>query len=179
MNEDTLIQAARRLSTDISPERDLWPAISKAIATPVPVRTVPLLAQAAAVVLLVSASSTVTYMTMKDRNQGPVVASPEMLFEQASFANRYTLGPGFQAARDALLADLDFELQRLSPASRQDIETNRGFIQRAIVDINKALEDQPENLFLQEQLLRAYREELLLLRRVGGLTRNIMMRNDI
>jgi hypothetical protein len=32
---------------------------------------------------------------------------------------------------------------------------------------------------LQQKLLGAYREELTLLRRVGGLTRNVMMRNDI
>jgi len=52
-------------------------------------------------------------------------------------------------------------------------------IHEAIAEMNNVLEQEPDNALLQEQLLRAYREELGLLRRVSGLTRNIMMRNDI
>ncbi|MCH8943483.1 MAG: hypothetical protein IH910_01715, partial [Proteobacteria bacterium] len=37
-NEDKLIAAARKLSTDISPGRDLWPGMAEAIAKPVPRR---------------------------------------------------------------------------------------------------------------------------------------------
>lgn len=139
-----------------------------------------MLAQAAAVVLLIGASSTVTYMmTAKDDTAGPVIASPNMIFEQASFGNRYNLGPGFQDARNSLLAELEFELQRLSPESQHDIDINLKLIHDAIFDINNALEEDPENLLLQQRLLRTYREELALLRRVTGITRNVMMRNDI
>jgi hypothetical protein len=53
------------------------------------------------------------------------------------------------------------------------------FIEQAIFEINAALEIDPENILLQDRLLNTYREELTLLRRVGGLTRNVMMRNDI
>jgi len=179
MNDDKLMQAATQLSTEISPDRDLWPEIAEAIERPAPRRWTPMLAQAAAVVLLVGASSTVTYMTMKDSNPTTVVASPDMIFEQASFGNRYHLGPGFQDARNALVADLDFELQRLSPEARENIETNLTLIHSAINEINNALEEEPENTLLQERLLRTYREELALLRRVSGLSRNVMMRNDI
>jgi len=179
MNDDKLMKAAGQLSTEISPERDLWAGISEAIEKPAPRRWTPMLAQAAAIVLLVGASSAVTYVTMKDGGQGTVIASPEMIFEQASFANRYSLGPGFQDARNALVAELDVELERLPAESRQDIETNLKLIRDAIFNINIALEEDPENLFLQERLLRTYREELMLLRRVGGLSRNVMLRNDI
>ena len=48
-----------------------------------------------------------------------------------------------------------------------------------IVEINKALAEDPENILLQGRLLRMYREELAILRRVSGLSRNVMMRNDI
>ncbi len=180
MNDDTLMKVAGQLSTEISPERDLWPDIAAVIKKPAPRRWTLILAQAAAVVLLIGASSTVTYMvTTKDSGPGPVIASPDMVFEQASFGNRYNLGPGFQDARNSLVAELDFELQRLSPESRQDIETNLRLIHTAIFDMNSALEKDPENLLLQERLLRTYREELALLRKVSGLTRNVMMRNDI
>ena len=180
MNDDKLMKAAGQLSTEISPERDLWPDIAAEIEKPARRRWTPILAQAAAVVLLIGASSTVTYMvTSKDGGSGPVIASPDMVFEQASFGNRYSLGPGFQDARNSLVAELDFELQRLSPESQEDIAINLKLIHDAIFDMNNALEENPENLLLQERLLRTYREELALLRKVSGLTRNIMMRNDI
>jgi hypothetical protein len=179
MNDDKLMKAAGQLSTQISPERDLWPGIAEAIATPAPKRWSPLFAQAAAVVLLVGGSSAVTYMTMKDNISPTVIASPDMIFEQASFGNRYYLGPGFQDARNTLVADLEVELERLSPETRTDIATNLTLIHNAIVEINVALEKEPENILLQERLLNTYREELALLRRVSSLTRNVMLRNDI
>jgi hypothetical protein len=179
MNDDKLMKAAGQLSTEISPERDLWPGIAEAIEKPAPTRWSPMFAQAAAVVLLVGASSGVTYMTMKDRVSPTVIASPDMVFEQASFGNRYYLGPGFQDARNTLVADLEVELERLSPDAREDIKTNLTLIHSAINEINVALEDDPENILLQERLLNTYHEELALLRRVSSLTRNIMMRNDI
>ena len=179
MNDDKLMQAAGQLSTQISPERELWPGIAEAIEKPAPKRWSPLFAQAAAVVLLVGASSAVTYMTMKNSVSPPVITTPGMVFEQASFGNRYNLGPGFQDARNALVADLDVELERLSPAARENIEVNITLIHSAINDMNVALEEDPENILLQGRLLRTYREELALLRRVRGLTRNVMLRNDI
>jgi len=179
MNDDKLMEAAGQLSTEISPGRDLWPGIAEAIAAPAPRRWTPMFAQAAAVVLLVGASSAVTYMTMKDTISPTVIASPDMIFEQASFGNRYYLGPGFQDARNTLVADLEVELERLSPDTRKDIATNLTLIHNAIAEINAALEKEPENILLQERLLNTYREELGLLRRVSSLTRNVMLRNDI
>lgn len=178
-NDDRLLEAARRLGTDISPQRDLWPGIAAAISEPRRSRRVPLLAQAAAVVLLVGASSSITYLLVGGQQQPVARVAPELLFEQASFGGRYSLGPGFQDARSALIAELEVELEHLSPEARADIEDNLDVIQSAIVEINAALERDPDSTLLQQQLLNAYREELTLLRRVGGLTRTIMARNDI
>jgi hypothetical protein len=179
MNDDELMRAAGQLRKSVSPERDLWPGISDAIQRPARRRWTPMLAQAAAIVLLVGASSGVTYMTMKESRPVPTVSTPDMIFEQASFGNRYYLGPGFQDARNLLVADLEVELERLSPESRATIETNLTLLHSAINEMNSALEADPENTLLQDRLLRAYREELALLRRVGELTRNVMLRNDI
>ena len=177
--DNNLDRAARQLATEISPDRDLWPGIAEAIERPQRSRWTPMFAQAAAIVLLVGASSAVTYLAVKD-DKGPVMAvAPELVFEQASFGNNYNLGPGFQDARNSLRDELDVELANLSPAARGDIKANLDLIHNAIVEINAALEQEPDNVLLQQKLLRAYREELSLLRRVGGLTRNIMMRNDI
>lgn len=176
--DDKLGRAARQLATQVSPERDLWPEIATAINTPRRSRWTPMLAQAAAVVLLVGASSFVTYIAMKD--DGPTVnIQPELVFEQTSFGGSHTMGPGFQDARNSLRAELDAELDRLSPEARADIEASLGLIHSAIEDINTVLEEEPGNILLQQKLLQAYREELTLLRRVGGLTRDVMRRNDI
>ena len=177
--DDKLGRAARQLATEISPERDLWPEIAAEITAPRRSRWTPMLAQAAAVVLLVGASSAVTYVAVKD-DSGPVVnIAPELVFEQASFGGNYHLGPGFQDARNSLRAALDVELARLSPDASSDVRANLEMIHQAIVEIDAALEEEPDNTLLQQKLLRVYREELTLLRRVGGLTRNMMMRNDI
>jgi len=177
--DDKLDRTAQQLATEISPERDLWPGIAEAIAAPKRSRWTPMLAQAAAVVLLVGASSAVTYIATKD-SSGPVVSvAPELVFEQAAFGGNYHLGPGFQDARNSLRDDLDIELARLSDAAREDVQANLELIHQAIIEINKALEQEPDNVLLQQKLLQAYREELTLLRRVGGLTRDVLRRNDI
>ena len=177
--DDNLDRTAQQLATEISPERDLWPGIAEAIAAPKRSRWTPMLAQAAAVVLLVGTSSAVTYIATKD-SSGPVVSvAPELVFEQAAFGGNYHLGPGFQDARNSLRDDLDIELARLSDAAREDVQANLELIHQAIIEINKALEQEPDNVLLQQKLLQAYREELTLLRRVGGLTRDVMRRNDI
>lgn len=178
-NDDKLSRAARQLATGISPERDLWPGIAEAITAPKRPRWTPMFAQAAAVLLLVGASSAVTYLAVKDDAQPIVQVTPDLVFEQASFGSRYNLGPGFQDARNALVAEFEFELERLPPETRAEIQTNLELVQKAIFDINQALEQEPGNTLLQERLLRTYHDELELLRRVGGLTRDVMRRNDI
>ena len=129
--------------------------------------------------LLVGASSALTYVVVKDDANPVNGVSSKLVFEQAAFGGNYHLGPGFQDARNSLRAQLDVELTRLSPEARQDIQANLDVIHAAIVEINTALEKQPDNVLLQSKLLSAYREELSLLRRVSGLTRNVMTRNDI
>ena len=178
-HDDKLIAQARGLSTEISPDKDLWPGIEAAISTPQRSRWMPRLAQAAAVVLLVGASSGVTWLTTKDQVQIVEVVPAGLVFEQASFGGRYALGVGYQEAHRDLQAQLDAELQRLSPETREEVQTNLAMIRGAIVQINEALAEEPDNPLLQELLLQTYREELALMQRVGGLTQHVMSRRDI
>lgn len=180
--EDELTARASELAREIAPERDLWPGIEAAIAEENRSRRggwVPrYLAQAAAVVLLVGGSSGLTYLAMKGASAPVQVAvTPDLLFEQTSFA-RYDLGPGFQDARSRLRSHLDDELARLSPEARREVEDNLDSIRQAIREINTALEAEPDNVLLQELLLRTYRDELTVMRRVGGLTQDVMTRNN-
>lgn len=181
--DDRLIAMARGLSSEITPERDLWPDIATAIATPRRSRWTPIFAQAAAVVLLVGGSSGLTYLAVTNQHAGEVTATqvvmPNMLFEETSFGGNYTLGSGFQDARGNLASKLDTELARLSPESREEVEKSMQLIRDAINEINTALAAEPENVLLQELLLRTYREELDMMHKIGGLTSDVMMRTDI
>jgi hypothetical protein len=177
--EDKLMVKARQLSTSISPQRDLWPGIAEAIDRPVNRSWMPMFAQAAAVVLLVAASSGITWYAVKDNQIVVAEYRPELMFEQASFGSRYTLGSGFQEARDMLMADMNADLDQLAPEEREDVEKSLAVMHGVIVEINAELVKDPENLYLQEMLLKTYRDELALMRKVGGVTKNVMLRNDI
>jgi hypothetical protein len=180
--EDKLTTAARQLATEIRPQRDLWPGIERAITEPVPRRSrwTPMWAQAAAVVLLIGASSGLTYFAMKDGK--PIVIerpTPEYTFERAAFGSNYTLGSDYLETRADLLTRFEQELERLSPEQRQDVETSLGVIRDAIDDINAALLQDPGNTLLQDLLMKTYHEELNVMRKVGGVTQSVMSRRDI
>ena len=112
--EDKLMREAGRLAREITPGRDLWPGIERAITEPVPRRSRwnTMFAQAAAIVLLVGASSGLTYLAVKDDR--PVVIqriTPEYTFERAAFGSNYTLGSDYLEARADLLAQFEQELE--------------------------------------------------------------------
>ena len=181
---DDILDRARELATEIAPERDLWPNIEAAIDAPARPRYMPYLAQAAAVVLLVAGSSGLTWLVTKgDAPQAvanqPPVAMPQFDAEFASFGGQYALGPRYEDARNNLAAELDIELDRLSPEARADVEENLKIIRDAIDEINQALAREPDNVLLQELLLDTYREELKVMHDVGDLARNVTLRNDI
>ena len=180
--EDRLTEAARQLATEIRPQRDLWPDIEQAITESRPRRSrrTPMFAQAAAVVLLVGASSGLTYLGMKgDRPMVVERVKPEYTFERTAFGSSYSLGSDYQEARADLLARFEQELERLSPEERQDVEQSLAVIRGAIDDINAALLQDPDNTLLQDLLMKTYHEELNVMRRVGGVTQSVMSRRDI
>jgi len=176
---DTIVAAAGRLATDIGPQRDLWPGIAESIGRPRRSRWTVMLAQAAAVVLLVGGSSGVTYLAVKN-DQPPVqIMVPDLLFEPTSFSAGYALGPEYLEARSDMAARLDIELARLSPEAREDVEENLVLIRNAIAAINAALETEPTNTLLQQLLLAAYQDEFSVMRQVEGLANHVLPRKDI
>lgn len=186
MNEqdDKMTMAASQLATDIAPRRDLWPGIEEAIKAPPVRRQTPWYAQAAAVFLLVGASSMVTYSVLKyDEANTPQttvqVVPTNMTFERTAFGGEHTLQSVYGRAAGNMGSSLDRELASLSPEAREDVKRNLAVIRQAITDISQALEEEPNNAFLQELLVEAYRNELALMNRVGGMTQRVMSRKDI
>ncbi len=187
--EREAMNRARGIATEVQPARDLWPGIAAAIdVSERPVaqaerRWPRMFAQAAAVLLLVGASSTLTWITMNntDVTVPPVASSGELTFEpvSGSFGSRYSLGPDFQDARDSLVVKLDQQLERLPTATREEVERNINVIRAAIAEINKALAQEPDNVLLQELLLSTYSEELAIMQKVDGISHAVMRRTDI
>ncbi|HEX6259331.1 MAG TPA: hypothetical protein VFZ51_01670 [Woeseiaceae bacterium] len=186
---DELMLAARRLPRAIAPGRDLWPGVAKVIEeekTAAPrgkFRWNTLLAQAAAVVLLVGGSSGITWLAMKPDTQTMTTEPPAVTLQfqpvAGSFGSQYHLGPEFVDARNDLAARLDEELARLSPETRAEVEGNLETIRAAIVEINLALAEQPDNALLQQLLINAYRDELSVMSRVDSMANSVMRRSDI
>jgi hypothetical protein len=177
--DDQLIAVAGGLSTEISPERDLWPEIAGAIAKPARARWTPMLAQAAAVVLLIGASSGITYLAVKEEPQLVPVVMQDLRFEQAAFGAEHTLGSVYRSAQGDYQSQLKEQLDRLPAETRAEIERNLTLIRNAIAEINVALKENPDNAHLQELLVSSYREQHALMRRVGALTQHVMARKDI
>lgn len=183
--DDKLMRAARGLATEISPGRDLWPGIAAAIHEPRRARWAPWLAQAAAAVLLVGASSLLTYVAVRpDANDMPPqvvkVAMPVGLtFERAAFGGEDTLASVFGRASGNVGSQLDRELATLSPEAREDVQRNLAVIHQAIDEIAAALEKEPDNVFLQELLVATYGDELALMNRVGSMAQRVLARKDI
>lgn len=185
--DDELMERAAKLQTSIAPERDLWPSIEATISTPVrPARTAwnSIWTQAAAVILLVGASSALTYTIVKEGGSTavPVVQDlPQLVFEpvSGSFGSQYNLGPDYQDLRRDLATGYERELERMDPETRADVEASIETIKQAIKDINLSLAEEPDNVLLQELLLSTYREELSLMIMVEGISNTTMRRDDI
>lgn len=182
-----LMELATKLPESVAPNRDLWPGIEKAITSSAPAQRSSgqsMWVQAAAVLLLVGASSALTYSVVT--TSGPTttpngMAVTELVFEpvSGSFGSQYNLGPDYQDARRSLESRLHAELEQMDPETRLNVEENMQTIQDAIADINRALADEPDNVLLQEMLLDTYRDELSLMRRIDGMSNTAMRRDDI
>jgi hypothetical protein len=90
---------------------------------------------------------------------------PDVL--QAKFGGYAALGPEYERARAALAIDLAERLHRLPPMARVKVERNLDEIQRAVAEINAALELSPDDPLLQELLMDTYQDELKLLAHVN------------
>jgi len=176
--DDRLMEAAGSLETEVTPERDLWPEIQSVIATPSRSRRNTLFAQAAAIVLLVGASSGITYLAMNKQMQYVTPPPPNGLnVEHASFGDNYMLGPEYQDARNGLKAQFDEGLESMTPRERADVLKNLEAIRSVIEEINRALANDPENALLHELLLSTYQEELSLMMKIDNVA-NAMNRTD-
>jgi anti-sigma factor RsiW len=134
--------AVRRLPAEIQPTRDLWPTIDRARPRFRP--WIPLAAAAALAISLVGGRALIP--------APPAPAPAEAVWR----ADLSTANATFREALDAS-PDLD-------PAVRAVIEKNLADIDRAIAEIEKALEQHPSSPMLQKALVAMEKQRLDVLR---------------
>jgi hypothetical protein len=183
MNEREIDEAldARlaRLQRDIEPERDLWPGIAARLqqndsaAAPVELRRAyPAWWQLGAAAVLVAVSSLTTYLVMSREKAASEHVAAVALVEHELGAERY-LPASYVKARQELSAAYDDSLARLSPATRQVVDTNLREIERSLKEIGDALARDPGNATLQQLLVAASAQELQYLDEVRRLALNV------
>jgi anti-sigma factor RsiW len=168
-----VLAAATALPRSIMPPRDLWAEISARLPARRVVqarqsapwsRWVPL---AAAALLLIAVTATVTYRLAR-----PTVPDP------VGVATAPVAVAGFAADREYVLAAEDLERVlaegrgRLAPSTVELLERNLALIDAAITEARAALEADPENADLRALLWGAHRQKLDLLDRATRLTRS-------
>ena len=177
--DDELMRAVGRLPQSIEPVRDLWPMIESNLERPITARgrRVQLTwtyAMAAAIGCM-ALGALLTYALLRLDTETTsaiptqVAATPsnQPAMRQASFGRYAALGPEYERARAALLIDFAERLHSLPPLARVKVERNLEEIQRAVQEINAALELSPDDPMLQELLMDTYQDELRLLAHVN------------
>lgn len=172
-----LVTEARSLPRSVEPDRDLWPGIAGGIDDRRVVRPAfdrpsagnarhLWLAAAAAAILVVSV--TIAYMagfqTAELQTASTLSTSPSIV--RAAYGS---LSTDLEQARIQLRTSLDQRRDELSPETWAVVMDNLVVIDDAIVKIETALADNPDDGRLNRQLAVAYRRQIDLLQRANRL----------
>jgi hypothetical protein len=175
--DDALMRSVGRLPQSIEPARDLWPVIESRLNEPAGARGARVhlswsYALAAALGCM-ALGALLSYALLRKDTQPEITTQtaaapsnrPDVM--QAKFGGYAALGPEYERARAALAINLAERLHRLPPMARVKVERNLEEIQRAVREINAALELAPDDRLLQELLMDTYQDELKLLAHVN------------
>lgn len=175
--DDALLRAVGGLPQSIEPARDLWPAIESRLDEPAGSRgprvQLTWTYAIAAAIGCMALGALVSYSLLRNDTQPAIstesvaATSNQPAVLQASFGRYAALGPEYERARADLVINLAERLHRLPPTARIKVERNLDEIQRAVQEINAALELSPDDPLLQELLMDTYQDELKLLAHVN------------
>jgi hypothetical protein len=158
------------LAQSLPPARDLWPAISSAIAADIEAakaaaavdgasrrtRWLPAAGMAAAVALVTVGIFIGRGLSPRPETVAGTPAtqgSPEMMPAALRDAN-------YRKQRDVLLAEVDKRLADMPAADREKVAASLRTLKRSISDIEAALGRDPANALLQELLVNSCQEEM-------------------
>lgn len=183
-------QSVGDLPKEIPPPRDLWPGIRARIESRETTRSssgdvggYQWWQLAAAAVTLVVASSLTTLWVTEVAPERPSAAMTDEgarpHLEQIRFGSLNVASPTYRQARADVASELLAQMHRLSPETRDKVLANLAEIQRALDEINVALEQDPNNILLQQLLLTTYQNELALITNVSRMIETAPARTEI
>ena len=174
---EDLAAAVGDLPRSVEPDHDLWPEIASEIGNRRVVRGSfdrPAIAghrrwwRVAAAAAVLIAAVTVAYMAGVERGR-PRVAHAPPTGEHYTVAAYGDLATDLEEARDLLRGSLESRRHELSPETWAVVMDNVLVIDEAIVRIETALRENPEDSRLNRQLAVAYRRQIDLLQRATHL----------
>jgi hypothetical protein len=179
--DERLDRALQSLPRGLEPTRDLWPRIEARLErmeakAPAQAPRRAWAWQAAAAVLLVAGTATLTATLVQRSRDASLARSPPSAAVQgvhampAVFGPAHAPNPEYDAARQQLSAMLQQKMAQMPPSARRKLEANLAEMQRAAAEINAALDQQPGDPLLEELLLNTYHDELAMLAVVNQLT---------
>jgi hypothetical protein len=158
------------LPRDVSPPRNLWPAIAGRLEHRSR-RPRPLVFAAAAGVVGACLASALTWAVLHGRPESPAT---QLAVRAPSFDE--PRNASYVAARESLEASFRERLALLDPATRTQIEASLATIRRAHEDIRKALANDPASTVLEQLWQSTWHDELDLYERVVQATQPTMTR---
>lgn len=175
--QDDLLRRARALPAEVAPQRDLWAAIEAGVGQRARRRPRIPLALAAALLAGFSSLSTLWLSGWFEARHNDAVAADERLLT-GRFGPRYVMGTDFAETRREMIRAAEQQLSELSPAARDELKANLEKIQHALIEINKALNDDPYNDLLLHLLLSTYTDEMRMLQDIHGYSRVVAERTQ-
>jgi anti-sigma factor RsiW len=182
----SLVESARRLSSEIEPERELWPGIESRIATPLASGGIPErrrtpsrwalswnpLAAAAVLLLAVALPLTFWQLGRDPAAEPPVAQSAPTAFSHeipgaAATAMLARSEDGVLLPRTDLLETLEMKRDVFPAETLSAIEEDVRLIDQAIAEVRAALDESPDNRQLELLLAARYQQEVALLNRVN------------
>lgn len=166
-----LLERVAALPRSAEPARDLWPSIERRLSRR-PLATSGMgwwLAAAAAVLLALT-----TVVAFRGRLEGPSgpprgASRPLAAAPRTALAEVASAQLSFDDARGRLLAVLQARPDILEPQTMAVVRDNLHVIDRAIQQIQSALEQDPNNVDLAHQLVASYQREISLLERATSM----------
>ena len=163
-----LDELLRSMPRSVTPPHDRWPEIHERITAAETTSSRWIFpggwpAALAAGLVLMAVSSLATWQIAEresDGANGTVVMVSSGPAVPARLAGMQDLGDRYRLDREQLAEAFEGKLQQLHPETREAVLTNLRDIQRALAEINLALDSDPNNVLLQQLLVATYQKEL-------------------
>jgi hypothetical protein len=191
-SRDPLDTLLAELPRQLEPSRDLWPEIKAQIAADTQQARTPLHAQRwfqlAAAVVLVVASSVITFFVLQHSMQQQVADARREMSQQMQpvlptmpvrFDGHEGLGKSYEEARAQLDAEYAKRIQNLPPIVRAKVERDIADVRRSAREISATLAQYPSDPLLQDLLVSTYQREIQLLSEVNSMAASTAAGTDL